>query len=430
MLHNTAIFYDIENLLKGYGSSNNFISSLSLKQIFIQIKKLEPVQEIAVQRAYANWSDPRLSVMKGEINELGIEPIQIFGFSRYQKKNAADIQLAVDAVDLAYVRPKIEVFVIVSGDGGFSCLAKKLHEYGKYVIGCAYQSSTNQIFESVCDIFIGLNEPEIEENEREKSEIETVLKITNPKVLRMSQKIDRLFSKDKKEVIKKSKEIITWFLKDNESLRELETTGIYLSVVKEAFKYGINEFTPSLIGLSKFVQFLQFICCNTNIRVFTSSKCEVKIALQNANIKSFEFLPEIRENYLHSLENYQAILATNSPRLKIPDPKDFKNIVNLVAQLPNIPKTLDGLLEYIDEANLAIDYEIINISLFTLINADVFQREPLESTISEQIFTLKIEYQNPETIMELIRNKIYLKLQNFWGEDFQENIFKELIMGL
>jgi hypothetical protein len=361
---------------------------------------------------------------------MGIDPIQIFGFSRHQKKNAADIQLAVDAVDLAYVRPGIEVFVIVSGDGGFSCLAKKLHEYGKYVIGCAYQSSTNQIFESVCDAFIGLDEPEIEENEPEKSELETVLKITNPKVLRMSQKVDRLFSQDQKNIIEKSKEIINWLLKDHESFRELETTGIYLSVVKEAFKYGINEFTPSLIGLSKFVQFLQFVCANTNVRVLTSEKYEVKLALKGNQIKGFEALPEINETYLHSLENYQSILATGNPRLKIPNPQNFKTIVSIISELSGIQKTLDSLLEHIDEASLPIDNETINISLFTLIGANIFSKEPADSSISEQILTLKAEYNNLELILEKVKTEMYLKLNTFWGEYFQETIFQELIAGL
>jgi len=122
---NTAIFYDIENLLKGYNFSQQMITNLSLVEILEKIRQTGKIGQIAVQRAYANWSDPRLAIMRGEINELGIDPIQVFGFSREQKKNAADIQLAIEAVDLAHVRPVLEVFVIVSGDGGFASLAKK-----------------------------------------------------------------------------------------------------------------------------------------------------------------------------------------------------------------------------------------------------------------------------------------------------------------
>ena len=45
----------------------------------------------------------------------------------------------IDAIDLAYTRPALTTFVIVSGvDGGFSSLVKKLHELGKSVVVCAY----------------------------------------------------------------------------------------------------------------------------------------------------------------------------------------------------------------------------------------------------------------------------------------------------
>jgi uncharacterized LabA/DUF88 family protein len=128
---NTAIFYDIENLLKGYNFSQQMITNLSLVEILEKIRQTGKIGQIAVQRAYANWSDPRLAIMRGEINELGIDPIQVFGFSREQKKNAADIQLAIEAVDLAHVRPVLEVFVIVSGDGGFASLAKNSTNMGR-----------------------------------------------------------------------------------------------------------------------------------------------------------------------------------------------------------------------------------------------------------------------------------------------------------
>src|SRR5271166_549839 len=163
MVFNTAIFYDIENLLKGYSFSQQMVANLSLKEILEDIKQTKRLGRIAVQRAYANWSDSRLAILRWQINELGIEPIQVFGFSRDQKKNAADIQLAIDAIDLAHVRGSLEVFVIVSGDGGFASLAKKLHEYGKTVIGCAYPSATNRMFQAVCDDFVEIVDPDEQE---------------------------------------------------------------------------------------------------------------------------------------------------------------------------------------------------------------------------------------------------------------------------
>ena len=163
MPFDTAVFYDIENLLGGYGFTKKTAINLSLEAILKDVRATERLGDIAVQRAYANWSDPRLGFMREEIDSMGIDPVQVFGFNREHKKNAAAIQLAVDAIDLSYLRPAITVFVIVSGDGGFSALAKKLHEHGKTVVGCAYDGATNAVFKSVCDEFVSIGNPERDE---------------------------------------------------------------------------------------------------------------------------------------------------------------------------------------------------------------------------------------------------------------------------
>ncbi|BAY79778.1 hypothetical protein NIES25_62660 (plasmid) [Nostoc linckia NIES-25] len=154
---NTAILYDIENLTMGNKNPNfNF----SLTKIIQNIKQIELVDKIAIQCAYADWSNSNLKTIKSDVQKLGIEPIQIFGFSF--QRNAADIQLTIDAVELIHSRPSLQVFVIVSGDGAFASLAKKLHEYGKTVIGCAYKNQTNKVLAAVCDYFISIPEPEVE----------------------------------------------------------------------------------------------------------------------------------------------------------------------------------------------------------------------------------------------------------------------------
>lgn len=167
MEFNTAILYDIENLIGGYAKAD-MLSNLSLKDIYDEILHKE-IGKIAIQRAYANWSDSRLNILRGDIIELGIEPIQMFGFGRGPQKNACDIQLAIDAIDIAFTRKAIKIFIIVSGDGGFSSLAKKLHEYGCMVIGCAFRRTTNRIFQAVCDDFIWIDEPKDEYNQNQES---------------------------------------------------------------------------------------------------------------------------------------------------------------------------------------------------------------------------------------------------------------------
>ncbi len=81
----------------------------------------------------------------------------MYGFSKGMTKNASDIQLVIDAMEILHTKDFIDTFVIVSGDGGFSSLVKKISEYGKKVIGCSYRNTANQIFTKVCDDFIMLD---------------------------------------------------------------------------------------------------------------------------------------------------------------------------------------------------------------------------------------------------------------------------------
>lgn len=161
MSFNTAIFYDIENLTKGYRFGKEIEQNLSLKKIHKAITRSRLIDRISFSRAYANWAEPRMHFMRTEILELAIDAIQVFGItSTGGIKNVADIQLTVDVIDILHTHPHIQTFVIVSGDGGYASLVKKLHEYGKSVIGCGYARSTNRIFEAVCDDFIEIQDPE------------------------------------------------------------------------------------------------------------------------------------------------------------------------------------------------------------------------------------------------------------------------------
>jgi len=155
MVSNTAIFYDIENLLGIFNTKTN--TGLHLEKIHRLVLEMEGVTGVYMQRAYADWAIPMFRNLKNYILQVGIEPIQIFNTNQNDRiKNAADICLIIDAVDLAACRPEIENFVIASGDGIFAFLSKKLHQHGKRVIGCSFEKTTNSIFLNSCDYFIKL----------------------------------------------------------------------------------------------------------------------------------------------------------------------------------------------------------------------------------------------------------------------------------
>ncbi len=70
------------------------------------------------------------------------------------RKNAADIKMAVDAVELAFERDYVTTFVICTGDSDFTPLVQKLRELNKRVIGVGLKASTSAMLPPACDEFL------------------------------------------------------------------------------------------------------------------------------------------------------------------------------------------------------------------------------------------------------------------------------------
>jgi uncharacterized LabA/DUF88 family protein len=107
---------------------------------------------VVVRRAYADWSnfdEDRRMLTRSHV-EL-IEMPQRMGASR---KNAADIKMAVDAIELAFVRDFVSTFVVCTGDSDFTPLVYKLRELNKSVIGVGIRASTSALLPPACDEFL------------------------------------------------------------------------------------------------------------------------------------------------------------------------------------------------------------------------------------------------------------------------------------
>ncbi len=239
---NTVILYDIENLTMG---NRNPVFEFSLKNIIEQVQQIDVVEKIAIQCAYADWSNKKFGAIKRDIQELGIEPVQIFGFS--YNKNAADIQLAIDAVELTYSKPSLQVFVIVSGDGAFASLAKKLHEQGKTVIGCAYENHTNKVFAAVCDYFIWLPEPEIRRDN-------TINPIQTTAVIEATKSYNY-------------QDVLNHFKNTEPYSEQLRLNGVLLSSVKQVFTDLIPDFDHNSLGFNRFKDFLISVCQGSEFEI-------------------------------------------------------------------------------------------------------------------------------------------------------------------
>ena len=110
--------------------------------------------KVSVQRAYADWRRyPQYIVPLSEASvDLIFAPA--YGSS---KKNATDIRLAIDALEIVFTRPEIGTFILLSGDSDFSSLVLKLKEYGKYVIGVGMKESSSDLLVQNCDEYYSYN---------------------------------------------------------------------------------------------------------------------------------------------------------------------------------------------------------------------------------------------------------------------------------
>jgi uncharacterized LabA/DUF88 family protein len=138
---NAALLIDFDNVTMGIrsdlaGELRNLLGSEIIKG------------KVAVQRAYADWRRyPQYIVPLAE-SSIDMIMAPAYGTS---KKNATDIRLSVDAMELVFTRPEIGTYILLSGDSDFASLVTKLKEYGKYVIGVGIRESSSDLLVMNCD---------------------------------------------------------------------------------------------------------------------------------------------------------------------------------------------------------------------------------------------------------------------------------------
>ncbi len=143
--HALAVLVDIENMARpGARNRGEF-------DIHLVMNRLAEKGRVVVKRAYADWS--RYRDARRELMNAGLELIEMPS-AREGAKNRADIKMAVDAMEIAYSRQHVDIFVIVSGDSDFTPLIGKLRELNKRVIGVGRdESSSSPLLIANCDEF-------------------------------------------------------------------------------------------------------------------------------------------------------------------------------------------------------------------------------------------------------------------------------------
>jgi uncharacterized protein (TIGR00288 family) len=143
---NIAVFVDYDNIEIGLKSTlrREFDVSLALEA-------LKERGDIVAKFAYANWG--RQDGATRQMAESAVQMVQRIPSPRGDK-NGADINLALDALEMAFTHTHVNAFAIVSGDSDFIPLVNKLKEYGKTVFVVGGKAFTSTILQQNCHEFI------------------------------------------------------------------------------------------------------------------------------------------------------------------------------------------------------------------------------------------------------------------------------------
>ncbi|EMI21956.1 protein containing DUF88 [Rhodopirellula maiorica SM1] len=131
------------------------------------ISELATYGIVNIRKAYGNWTKRPLDGWIKVLHEYAIAPKQCFDLVK--GKNAADMSLLIDAMDILYTK-QVNTFGLVSSDCDFTPLALRLRQDGKQVIGFGRQTSPEP-FVLACSHFIFLDEDNTSKTPQKKKEI-------------------------------------------------------------------------------------------------------------------------------------------------------------------------------------------------------------------------------------------------------------------
>lgn len=114
------------------------------------LKEITSYGEPALRRVYGDWAAVRLKPWAEKVHSLGLVAHQ--ETANTKGKNASDIGLVIDAMDLLHTS-RFDGFVLVSSDSDFTALANRIREQGLDVIGIG-EGKTPESLRNVCTRFI------------------------------------------------------------------------------------------------------------------------------------------------------------------------------------------------------------------------------------------------------------------------------------
>jgi uncharacterized LabA/DUF88 family protein len=143
---NIAVFVDFDNIEIGVRTTLN-----EHFDVGAVLEALKERGEVVTKVAYADWT--RAGEYSRNLTQHAIRLVQR-NLTPGGDKNGADINLALDALEMAFTHPHINAYVIVGGDSDFLSLVEKLKQYDKKVFVVGGRGFTSVILQRNCHEFI------------------------------------------------------------------------------------------------------------------------------------------------------------------------------------------------------------------------------------------------------------------------------------
>lgn len=153
--------------------------NISHKAIEGIISELSNYGVVNIRQAYGNWTKSNLKNWESKLLEFAIKPIQQFDYSK--QKNATDILMTIDAIDMLHTK-KIDAFAIATSDSDFTPVVMRVQQEGIKVFGFG-EKKTPAAFMAACSQFIfteklmATTEPVVgKSSEKEEAEVRKTTK--------------------------------------------------------------------------------------------------------------------------------------------------------------------------------------------------------------------------------------------------------------
>ncbi len=260
---NFAVFVDLENA----GAKETVINNI--------IEKVKIRGDILLGKVYGytdRYSDLKECLLS---NTFSVVPSLRYGKNQ---KNSLDIQLVIDAMEVAYTNPLIDSFCIVSGDSDYMPLVGKLKSMGKHVLGISRSEVASGIFIKACNEFLFL---------------ETVSAASKPAKIERSKKPER-GEEDSVPSIEELTKLLETIVEDQDE------DQMYASELKDTLMRLRPDFNERSYGCSTFGRFIQLACSHSALLHAHTEDSSLMVSMTGADeptqqLNRNNWIPAFRE---------------------------------------------------------------------------------------------------------------------------------------